>query len=105
MKEIVGKEFDDLLQDSEKPVVVDFFAGWCGPCNMLAPIFKEVSEELEEKAEFVKFDTEKDPQGASKNSVMGLPTIVVFKNGSEVDRIVGFREKAQLKQEILDLVE
>ena len=74
-------------------VVIDFYADWCGPCKMLNPILEEAANEVGDKAKFVKVDVDKSQQLASKYSVTSIPTIVFLKDGAEVDRFVGVRDK------------
>jgi thioredoxin 1 len=88
------------------PIVVDFWASWCMPCRMLGPVFEELSHEYEEnKLRFGKLSTETSPDVASMNAVSGIPCLIVFKNGKEVDRIVGFASKEVLKQRIDAILE
>ena len=82
------------------PVIVDFWASWCGPCKMMAPVFEELSSEYEGKLTFAKISTEKYPAVGSDYAVQGIPCLIVFKNGEEVDRIVGFAPKPALKEKI-----
>lgn len=81
--------FDDLLAQSEVPVLVDFYATWCGPCQMMAPILDQVNTQLKGKLKVVKIDTDRYPQIASQHQIYALPTLVLFKNGQAADRIEG----------------
>tara|TARA_B100001109_G_C18675310_1_gene386037 strand:- start:160 stop:480 length:321 start_codon:yes stop_codon:yes gene_type:complete len=97
MKVITEKEFDAVVS-SEKPVVVDFYADWCGPCRMLGPMLQSLSEELEEVADIVKFDFEANSQQVpDKHDVKVLPTLIIFKQGRELDRTEGVLPKPKLK--------
>ena len=87
-------------KNGDTPIIVDFWATWCGPCKMLAPVFEEVSKDYEGKLEFAKISTEDHPQAASDNAVTGIPCLIFFHKGEEVDRIVGFSPAPVLKQKI-----
>ncbi|CAA9391202.1 Thioredoxin [uncultured Microcoleus sp.] len=88
--------FEELLSGSDLPVLVDFYATWCGPCQMMAPILEEVSGQMKDKLMVVKIDTDKYEDLASQHHIYALPTLVLFKNGAEVDRIEGVMQAAQL---------
>ena len=90
--------FQDLLKGSELPLLVDFYAPWCGPCQMLAPILEQVNAQLANKLQVVKINTDKYPQLASQYQIQALPTLVLFKNGQPVDRIEGLMQAPQLIQ-------
>eukprot|EP00963_Diacronema_lutheri_P003004 scaffold241_cov340-Pavlova_lutheri.AAC.25 len=92
--------FEDLLQGSNVPVLVDFYATWCGPCQMMGPILSEVQRNLTGALQVVKIDTEKYPTLASKYGIQALPTLVLFKRGSPVDRIEGVLESKQLTERV-----
>jgi thioredoxin 1 len=77
-------------------VLVDFFAAWCGPCRMLGPIIEEVANEMEDKASFGKIDIDVEVNLASKYQVTSIPTLILFKNGKEIDRIVGLKDADSL---------
>ncbi|KAL1198767.1 Thioredoxin Y2 [Cardamine amara subsp. amara] len=97
--------FDDLLQNSDKPLLVDFYATWCGPCQLMVPILNEVSETLKDKIAVVKIDTEKYPSLANKYQVEALPTFILFKDGKLWDRFEGALPANQLVQRIENSLE
>lgn len=92
--------FQDLLATSEVPLLVDFYAAWCGPCQMMAPILEQVKAQTKDKLQVVKINTEKYPQLASTYQIHALPTLVVFQQGQSVKRIEGYRNADQLMQEL-----
>ena len=96
VQEINVENFDTEVLNSDKLTVVDFFANWCGPCRKLGPILEEVSEELAEKVKFAKIDTDENLEAAKKYQVSGLPTLLVFKNGEVVERMVGLMPKSSI---------
>lgn len=87
--------FQNII-NSEKPVLIDFFATWCGPCQMLAPILKEVKESLGEKVSIIKIDIDKNQELASKYQVRGVPTMMLFKNGQQLWRQSGVLSKEEI---------
>jgi thioredoxin 1 len=95
----MATSFQNLI-DSEKPVLVDFFATWCGPCKMLAPILKEVKDELGEGISIIKIDVDKNELLASQYQVRGVPTMILFRNGKNVWRQSGVLQK----QEIINVI-
>lgn len=91
--EITDATFDELVLKSKKPVVVDFWAAWCGPCRMVGPIIEELSHEYEGKAVVGKVDVDVHQQYAAKYGVRNIPTVLVFKDGEIVNRQVGVSPK------------
>lgn len=91
----MSNKFNELIQ-SETPVLIDFFADWCGPCKMLAPILKEVKEELGDQVKIIKIDVDKNEQLAAKYQVRGVPTMIVFQNGEQKWRQSGVLQKDEL---------
>lgn len=95
--EITSENFEKEVLESEKTVLVDFYADWCGPCKMLSPIVEEVAEE-EENIKFVKLNIDNAEDIAIQYQVMSIPTLVVIKNGEEVNRSVGLIDKEKIKE-------
>ena len=98
--EVRDNSFEQEVLKSDIPTVVDFWAVWCGPCKMLAPVIDEVSEELAGKAKFVKVNVDENPMTASQFRIASIPTVMIFKDGKEVDTLVGFRPKDAIKAAI-----
>lgn len=88
----MNSNFDQLIQ-SEKPILVDFFATWCGPCKMLSPILKEVKDQLGEQISIIKIDVDKNQQIAAQYQVRGVPTMILFQNGKQLWRQSGVLDK------------
>lgn len=89
--------FDNTINESSKPVLVDFWAEWCGPCKMVAPILEEIAQEYGDKIIIAKLNVEQNPNIAPKFGIRGIPTLLIFKNGEVVATQVGALSKAQLK--------
>jgi thioredoxin 1 len=89
--------FQEVLS-LEKPVLVDFWAPWCGPCKMLSPVIDEIATEYEDKAKIVKVNTDANMSLSSKYQVMSIPCLILFKNGTVIQRVVGFKSKNDLKK-------
>ena len=101
VKEINAEEYAEII-NSSSPVVFDFHATWCGPCKVLSPILEELNDEIE-GVEFVKLDVDQHPQIAGQNQVMGVPTVVILKDGEVKDRFVGVQPKEVIKEKITSL--
>lgn len=89
-------EFEKEVLQSDKPTIVDFWAEWCGPCKMLAPVLEAVGEQMGDKLKVVKVDTDQNQDLAAKYRVSAIPTLILFKGGEEKERIVGFLSEKEL---------
>lgn len=100
VKEINDVSFDQEVINSGEVVVVDFWAPWCQPCKMLAPVMEELSGELEGKVKFVKVNTDENPVASERYRISSIPTVMVFKNGMNQEALIGFRPKQAIKDGI-----
>lgn len=97
---ITDNNFDEIVMKSDKPVLVDFWAEWCGPCRMVGPIVEELSKEFDGKAIIGKLDVDNNPNVSMQFGIRNIPTLLIFKNGQVVDKQVGVAPKAVLAQKI-----
>ena len=98
--EVTDEKFEGDVIDSELPVLVDFWAEWCQPCQMIAPIVEELAEEYDGKIEFKKIDIDSNPLTPQAYGIRGIPALLIFQNGEVIDQIIGAQPKAVLKDRI-----
>jgi thioredoxin 1 len=94
--EVTDSTFEQEVKKSDTPVLVDFWAPWCGPCRKLSPIIDEISAEFDGKIKVVKVNTDENLRTAQEYSISGIPSILIFKNGEAVERLVGLMQKTQI---------
>jgi thioredoxin 1 len=104
MKAVTDADFEAEVLKSDKPVLVDFWAEWCSPCRMIAPILEEISAEYGDKLEIVKLNIDENPQVPAKYEILAIPTLNVYKGGEVVKQIKGVKPKAALLRELSEYV-
>ena len=102
--EVTDSNFEQVVIQSDKPVIVDFWAEWCGPCRMVGPIIEELSHDYEGRAVMTKCDVDSNPETPAKFGIRNIPTILFFKNGQVVDKQVGAVPKTVLAKKLEDLL-
>jgi len=95
---VTDSEFDSTVLQSERPVVLDFWAEWCQPCKMLAPTIKEIAGEYEDKVKVGKLNVDDNPNTATKYGIRGIPTLLFFKDGKVVQQVTGVKSKAEIEK-------
>ncbi len=102
---VTDDDFGSQVLQAEQPVLVDFWATWCAPCRMIAPVVEELSAELGDKVRILKMDIDANPQTSQQLGIMSIPTLIIFKDGRPADRTVGYRSnlKADLRQKLESL--
>ena len=104
INEITSGVFKNEVLNSDIPVVVDFWAPWCGPCRMVAPVLEEISQKMNGKIKLVKLNTDENQKTAMDYQIMAIPSLLIFKDGQEVDRIVGFVPQEQLEADLQKII-
>ncbi len=95
---VTDESFAELLENSETPVLIDFFATWCGPCTAIAPILDEFAGENSDNLKVVKLNVDENPRTPAKYGVRGIPTLILFNQGKEIDKVVGMTSKDALEK-------
>lgn len=98
--DVTDETFEDIVLGAEIPTVVDFWAVWCGPCKMIAPVLEDIAEDYSGKLQVVKLDVDNNNASAMKYGVMSIPTLILFKDGKAAERIVGFLPKEKLLKKL-----
>jgi len=104
VQEVTDKNFEKEVLESDRPVLVDFWAEWCGPCRLQAPIIDEIAKDFSEKAKVGKLEVDQNPEMAQKYGVMSIPMVALFKGGEVVWQGVGLQQKKQLEEELKKVI-
>lgn len=103
LQKIQGSQISEVTSASDRISVVDFSADWCGPCKMIHPVLEKLSDEMKDKVDFYTVDVDESQQEANEFGVRGVPTMIVFLDGKEIERMVGFRDANSLKSSLESL--
>jgi thioredoxin 1 len=103
-KVVTDATFDKLVLQSSRPVIVDYWAEWCGPCRMVSPVLDEIANEHSDKIDVVKLNIDENPEISQRYQIMAIPTMSVFQDGQVVKQIVGAKPKAALLRELADFI-
>ena len=102
--QVSDRDFEEKVMKSKVPVLVDFYADWCGPCQLIAPMLQELSEELDNRAVIAKVNVDENPMTASQQHIMSIPTMKLFKDGKMAAMMIGLQPKNELTKMIKDLM-
>ncbi|MBS1252613.1 MAG: Thioredoxin 1 [Anaerolineales bacterium] len=97
---VTDESFDSDVLQSDTPVITDFWAEWCGPCKMIAPVLEDIAEEYEDQLTVAKLDVDSNPNTAMRYGVQSIPTLILFKNGQEAERLVGAMSKDRMMSQL-----
>jgi thioredoxin 1 len=97
---VSDEDFDELVLNAQLPVLVDFWAPWCGPCRMVGPIVEELARDYDGRALMAKINTDENSRTPGRYGIMGIPTLILFQDGKEVDRVVGFAPRRKLEERL-----
>ncbi|NLG55700.1 MAG: thioredoxin [Rhodococcus sp.] len=101
---VTDDSFQKDVLESSKPVLVDFWATWCAPCKLIAPVLEEIAGEYADKITIAKIDVDENPAAAREHQVMSIPTMILFKDGQPINKVVGTKGKAALLKELADVL-